>query len=403
MGLNSIHEYINHHGRKLNITHVATHHNVTRGGAFQLCRLAAGQHRLGHNVTVVVYKRKIKKGSFFKQIPKETIQKNIDSWSQLTSHGISVRFINYTSISGKKELKKIICSHDTDIVHAHRSLALEICYKILKNFPHNVFIAQRGTITRPNKRVIRKIMNSSRVHAVTCVSKAVRDSDNIFVQDHKKLHCIYGSVDLSSFHPRTPDASKLSQLKLPNDAYIVGSLSSYRREKGLEELIEALDHVMDDYEHVYAVFIGTGVRRNLSRLVTMKKNNGRFFLFDHQNDIPSWLSIMDLTVVNAFDCEGLSGVIRESLAMEIPVISTDHAGNKEIILHKQTGLLVKQQDTENLKENIRWAVAHPREMKAMAQTGRKWVEKNCATQVQTENFISLYRAYLEKVRKQQTN
>jgi glycosyltransferase involved in cell wall biosynthesis len=49
------------------------------------------------------------------------------------------------------------------------------------------------------------------------------------------------------------------------------------------------------------------------------------------------------------------------MAYGVPCIATDVGGNKEIVSHGQTGLLVKPRSPEQLAEAIEYLLAHPEE------------------------------------------
>jgi glycosyltransferase involved in cell wall biosynthesis len=105
---------------------------------------------------------------------------------------------------------------------------------------------------------------------------------------------------------------------------------------------------------------------------------------------------MDFTIVAAIDQEGLIGVLRESLAMEVPVISTDCAGNSEIVIDKKTGLLVPPRNTKTLVEAMEWALTNPRVMKEMARRGREWIYHNCTIDVQCDGLLKVYKQVLNE-------
>jgi len=153
----------------------------------------------------------------------------------------------------------------------------------------------------------------------------------------------------------------------PSQARIIGSLSSYRKAKRLDLIIHVLADIMQQDEQVFGLFLGDNLHREIIPLAKSRGIFHRCFFAGFQQDIRPWLSVMDVTVMAANAQEGLSGVLRESLAMEIPAISTQCAGNQEIIHHGKTGLLIPVDDPPALKQAILWALDNPREMKIIGQ------------------------------------
>jgi len=74
------------------------------------------------------------------------------------------------------------------------------------------------------------------------------------------------------------------------------------------------------------------------------------------------------------DMDGLPTVLIESLALEVPSVSTQVTGVPEIIIHRQTGLCVAPHDAEVLYQALKYMYEHPDDAQRMAQRGRQLVE-----------------------------
>lgn len=377
----------------LRILHVATHEGVYRGGAVQLCRMAAAQAARGHKVSAIACESPKKK--------KEQREKDRASWEPLRSSGVAVEFMDYRRLWGNILLRGKITEGKFDIVHAHRDDALLAAWRAMRWMAGTKLIAQRGTITTPPPRIA-KVFCSSRVRAILAVAEAVKHSlvDSIDV-DANKIEVVYGSVDIKQFSPRAPRNDLKSGLGIPESAQVIGSLSSYRKAKGLELIVEALARIATARPRVHAVFLGQGVEKKLGPVADAFRVRDRCHFVGHQPNVADWLSMMDVTVIAASGREGLSGVLRESLAMEIPVISTHCAGNCELIHDHKTGLLIPMNDAAALADALLFAFDHPIAMKSMARAGRTWIKENCTPSIQAERIESIYRFALDPTRKAQ--
>ncbi len=374
----------------MKILHVASHWAVIRGGAIQLSRMSAEQHRRGHDITIV----------FPDQFLRNPVvrKKNLDSWKPLKEMGIKVKKIGFRSINGKRRLGSFLNKNHFDIIHVHRNEALIKTTSALelKKIPTPV-VVQRGTITSPRKPHLLSAFKSPNVKAYIAVAEAVKNVLINALGDNraKMIHIVYGSVDIDRFSPRTKDKNILSLTGFPENAKIIGSLSSYRKSKRLDSILNVLSKIMDKDKKIYAIFLGANMDKEIIPMARKLGIYDKCCFPGFQTDIRPWLSIMDLSVVAADDQEGLSGVIRESLSMEIPAISTECAGNTEIIKHEKTGLLVPINDEESLKNSILWALDHPKEMKKMAENGRKWVKTNCSVKTQVDRLDKIYSSIIK--------
>jgi glycosyltransferase involved in cell wall biosynthesis len=369
------------------ILHLATHTGVYRGGAVQACRMAEGLARRGHEVTLVA-------AEDAKASPAQRAQ-DASTWRSLSEKGVRVATLNYGGLFGPWRLRRFIKDGGFDIIHAHRDDALLAAARALGRRASPALVAQRGTISRPPEQVGR-VFASDRVRAVVTVARAVRKKmKKVPGIDARKIHVIYGSVDFEKFSPRESDPRLASEARIPEDAYVVGSLSAYRSAKGFNYLIAALDKVMDSFPDVTGLFLGANVVEKVTPMTRRRGNEDRYRIMGHQADVGAWLPLMDVTVVAATTREGLSGVLRESLAAGVPVISTDCAGNREIVRNGETGLLVPIKDKEALRDALLWARTHPDEMRAMTERGRAWVQKHCSIEAQCKRLERVYRSVLE--------
>jgi len=95
----------------------------------------------------------------------------------------------------------------------------------------------------------------------------------------------------------------------------------------------------------------------------------------HVSDVRSYLEVADLFVMSS-DKEGLPLSLGEAMAYGVPCIATDVGGNKEIVSHGQTGLLVKPRSPEQLAEAIDYLLAHPEERSRMGVNARRRVQEH---------------------------
>jgi glycosyltransferase involved in cell wall biosynthesis len=89
--------------------------------------------------------------------------------------------------------------------------------------------------------------------------------------------------------------------------------------------------------------------------------------------VPDILSCVDLSVNAAVQGEGLSGALRESLIMGLPVVASDVAGNKELLKSGLGGWTYPKGDAAALAEKIIWVRGHLDEAK---ESARRWRETN---------------------------
>jgi len=68
--------------------------------------------------------------------------------------------------------------------------------------------------------------------------------------------------------------------------------------------------------------------------------------------------------------------ILEAMLAGLPVVSTRHAGIKDIIVENESGLLVDEQDWEGMSNHIQWLIANKKEGAKIGSVASERVKKN---------------------------
>jgi len=149
--------------------------------------------------------------------------------------------------------------------------------------------------------------------------------------------------------------------------------------------------------HCRLLFVGAPPPRveTLKEKARRRQVRDAVFVLGHRQDIPEILAGSDLAVDASYAGLGLTGSLREALAVETPVIGTNLEGIPELITDGETGLLVPPRNPDALAQAILRVVENPTRAKAMARAGRKRVEARFSTAVKVERTEALYRRLLE--------
>ena len=71
-------------------------------------------------------------------------------------------------------------------------------------------------------------------------------------------------------------------------------------------------------------------------------------IYGHENDVRPFLSKASCFVLPSYR-EGLSRSILEAMSMELPIITTDVPGCRELVQDKKSGIICKPRSSESLK------------------------------------------------------
>ena len=220
-------------------------------------------------------------------------------------------------------------------------------------------------------------------HTTITVSNAVR---NKLIQDYgyprAKTVAILNGVDLQHYarSKSSSSAGKKTELGLVESDPVVLCISNLNPQKRIDVLLDAFCIVSRNYPSARCVIVGSGLgsRRVESELRKKTVELGlahKVIFTGHVSDVRSYLEVADLFVMSS-DKEGLPLSLGEAMAYGVPCIATDVGGNKEIVSHGQTGLLVKPRSPEQLAKAIDYLLAHPEERCRMGANGLHRVQEH---------------------------
>ncbi len=268
-----------------------------------------------------------------------------------------------------KALVRILKSRRVQVVHAHKGKA---------RFPLDPF-NRLGYTTR-------------RVTAIVAVCASIKQGLIRQGVPAEKIEVIYSGTDTDRYHPDVDGGAVRRELGLGPEHFLVTQIG-IRSWKGNDDVLEAMAAVADRLPHARLLFVGANEAKAkiLYDKAAARKIRARVSVFLFREDIPQILKASDVTVDASYAGLGLTGTLRESLAVGTPVIGTDLEGNPELVLHRQTGLLVKPRDPTGLAEALLAVAADPERARAMGRAGRELVERQFSTRAKIERTEALYR------------
>lgn len=88
-------------------------------------------------------------------------------------------------------------------------------------------------------------------------------------------------------------------------------------------------------------------------------------------------------------------VLKEAMAMGLPVISTLHGGIPELVEQGVSGFLVPERDEKAIADKLIYLIEHPESWAAMGEAGRSKVEQHYDLNRLNDRLVALYESLLE--------
>jgi len=366
--------------RKLNILQVITGTDWS-GGQQQVLLLLRGLKRRGHHILLACPPHSLLGEKAEKEnIPVSYIpmRKEVDVYSLI-------------------QLARLMKRERIEVVNVHRPTAHTLAQVAAFLTKTPVFIVTRRVSFPPSGIISAKVKYQLGVSQIVAVSQGIREVLIRSGVQADKITTIYSGVELDLFKPDIPGTPIRQAYKIPLEAPLVGKVANYSYWKGHHIFLQAAQIVASQIPDVRFLLVGSNTDHpKLKDLGKTLGLNDQVIYAGFREDIPQILAALDISVNTPLRGEGLSGAIRESLAMEKSVVATDVAGNSEIVLHGKTGYLVPPNDPESLARAIIHLLKHKEEAARLGKAGRHWVEENFTSEKMVEKTEALYYELLEK-------
>ena len=192
--------------------------------------------------------------------------------------------------------------------------------------------------------------------------------------------------------------------QFPEDGVVrIATTGRLVEKKGIEYAIRGVAQVLRKYPKLEYTIIGEGLLRpDFERLIRSLGVEGSIKLIGKrsQAELIEVLAETHLFVapsVTAADGnqDAPVNVLKEAMAMGLPVISTLHGGIPELVEDGVSGYLVPERDADAIAARLIDLIEHPERWSAMGQAGRTFVEQHYDLDQLNDALVSLYQSLLD--------
>ena len=164
---------------------------------------------------------------------------------------------------------------------------------------------------------------------------------------------------------------------LPTDAPRLLCLGRLAVQKGFDVALTALASITDRFPNARLIVAGDGPERSALERQVAELGLGNVV------DFVGWVSPHEvLSLINSATIilmpsrwEGLPSVVLQAAAMARPVVATLVSGLSEVVVHRNTGLLVEPEDARGLAQAIASLLDRPEIAVRMGQAARRRVQE----------------------------
>lgn len=352
------------------------------GSVHQMFQAATGLRERGHEVTVI-------------SRPDPVLA------AKAAEHGVGFRgfpFRNQLDMVTIRGLRALVREQRPDVIHVHKGIAHALALAATFRRPVGAFVVNRG-VSFPLDLWNRGKYRTRRVDRVVTVCQQIKD---VVVTSGRlpaeKVQVVYAGTDVVRFDPAKWDARAFRVEKgIADDRFLLAQVG-VRDWKGWKELIDAVADTAREHPRLHLALIGcrTDVEKNVVLDYARSAGIGeRVSAIEYRSDMPNVFASCDLVVDASWAGTGITGTIREAMAMQKPVIATNAGGNAELVTSRDVGWLVPMKDHVALTSAIREVISSPGRAATVAKNAREHVVRGYSKELRIDRLERLYREIID--------
>jgi len=185
------------------------------------------------------------------------------------------------------------------------------------------------------------------------------------------------------------------QLGIADDDLVVLFVGWLRRDKGINELVQAFQKLSAPYPGLHLLLLGQYEASDplQQQVVRSIENHPRIHHLHWRSEPAPVYAAADIVALPSYR-EGFGTVAIEAAAMELPVVATDIMGCREAVENGNTGLLAPPRDVEALAAALRRLIEDPALRVRLGRAGRRRAELSFRQELVWQGIAELYEQLL---------
>jgi len=203
----------------------------------------------------------------------------------------------------------------------------------------------------------------------------------------KKIVPFNNNVDLI-LNPYVDKIFKIKKIAKPkNKKFTILSVGRFAYQKNLLSLINAFFNLSKKYDNIELNIIGSGSQK---KILTKKiQNIKNIKIIGWKKNVKQYFLKSDLFILNSF-YEGLPNVLIDAVNYEVPCISTDVSGARDILNNGKGGYIIPINNQHELEKKIHHIIKNYSEAQKKATYAKSKIKK-----FGNKNLLIFYKTFLK--------
>jgi glycosyltransferase involved in cell wall biosynthesis len=302
-----------------------------------------------------------------------------------------------------RALRQIVVRHDINLIHGHDHKSDLFAYLLRRwlwrrqltvvSTAHAwVMLGLKGELYR---RLDLSLMR--RFDHLIAVSHATKDEMVDAGVPASLISVIHNGIDTEAWSPRRTVGTLRDELRLGQAFPVIGYVGRIMPEKDLATWLRAAALLARKFPSARFVLAGEGkdsaTCNQLKQLAAELGIADRTYFLGYRSDLLPVYAAFDIFVLSSRR-EGLPNSILEAMALGLPVVTTDVAGARELVVDGQTGYVRPQGDARGMARAIIALAENERLRRHMSRSGRERIEREFSFVTRLERIEALYESIL---------
>lgn len=176
--------------------------------------------------------------------------------------------------------------------------------------------------------------------AIVCVAETMKES---FIKKYgmaEKVHVLYNPLDFESVIKKSAEKTDFNF----GDGMKFVLAGTFIKIKGFDRFVKVCKRLKDDGELFSALIMGDGEEKeNIKKIIAETNLGDTVKILDFQTNPYKYIAHSDVYVCSSY-AEGYSTAVSESVALNVPVITTECSGMREIFGENECGIICENSE-----------------------------------------------------------
>lgn len=293
------------------------------------------------------------------------------------------------------KIRTIVKQNKIDVLHCHQYTPWVYGALASIGLKTRVVFTEHGRFYPDSSSWKRKYVNpllSMFTHRMTAISAATKQAlvDYEWLKGDK-IDVIYNGIH--GLETNDADIQNLkSTLSIDSSSLIFGTIARLDPIKNHEMMLNAFAKVLKTSPNCILVIVGDGeLMDDLQSQASSLKISQQIRFTGYITYPKEYLGMFDVFLLSSFS-EGTSMTLLEAMSLNKPCVVTDAGGNKEIIVHEETGLVTDNDNMDQFANAMLRLNQQPELIKHYGEQAGKRFSKRFTVELMSDLYQACYGA-----------